>query len=406
MILDEIEDALSFVRREELYPDVAHITGASTTPHVVVDGKEVLAFCSNNYLGMATHDEVKKAVMKGVEIYGMGSGGSRLVSGNISVQEDLEKLIAEFKGDEAAILFSTGYMANTGAIPALVGPTVKSKLSFVMSKIFNRHNVVLSDELNHASIVDGIRLAKAHRYIYKHKDMDDLERGLKKYKGVKKMIVTDGVFSMDGDIAPLPHILELAEKHDAIVFVDDAHASGILGDTGQGTAEHFHLKKHKRIITMGTFTKSFGGIGGFISGPKFLIDYLRITARSYIFSAPIPPAIVSGLLVSVSLVKNDPTYRKKLLENVAYLKKQLIEHKFNFLGSESQIIPIFIGDELKAQRVSRKLLGQGILLPAVRWPAVEKGRARLRTTLMSPHTKEHIDCLVKELIAVRQEIPF
>jgi 8-amino-7-oxononanoate synthase len=406
-MLDDISKALSFVKNEGLFPDIFEIKGASTNPKVIVNGKEVVAFCSNNYLGMATNSEVVAAVKEAVDQYGMGSGGSRLVSGNINIQKKLEESISKYKGYEDAILFSTGYMANTGTIPSIIGPLITSRLSIAKSIFYKDTGVVFSDELNHASIVDGVRLVKAERYIFKHKDMTDLEEGLIKYrKNKKKLIVTDGVFSMDGDIAPLEKILYLAEKYDAIVLLDDAHATGVLGPKGRGTAEYFNISKNPRLITMGTFTKAFGGVGGFIVGPKDLIEYLRITARTYIFSAPIPPAIVSGLLKSVELLEKNTNFRESLRENVVMMHDLLRTNQFNILESETQILPIIIGDEVKAQKVSRKLLDAGFFVPAVRWPATPKGLARLRVTLMATHTKEQIKKFVDTLLSIRNELKF
>jgi 7-keto-8-aminopelargonate synthetase-like enzyme len=298
-------------------------------------------------------------------------------------------------------------MANTGTIPSIIGPLITSRLSIAKNIFYKDTGVVFSDELNHASIVDGVRLVKAERYIFKHKDMTDLEEGLIKYrKNKKKLIVTDGVFSMDGDIAPLEKILYLAEKYDAIVLLDDAHATGVLGPKGRGTAEYFNISKNPRLITMGTFTKAFGGVGGFIVGPKDLIEYLRITARTYIFSAPIPPAIVSGLLKSVELLEKNTNFRESLRENVVMMHDLLRTNQFNILESETQILPIIIGDEVKAQKVSRKLLDAGFFVPAVRWPATPKGLARLRVTLMATHTKEQIKKFVDTLLLIRNELKF
>ncbi len=403
----ELRSILDFIDEKITYPDIFSIEGASTNPEVTVGGKKVLIFCSNNYLSTAADKRIKEEMIKAVNIYGMGSGGSRLISGNISIQEQLEKKIAKFKGTEDAITFSTGYMANTGVIPALLTPPVTSALSYLKNKTFLRDkSIVFSDELNHASIVDGIRLSKAEKYIYQHKDMADLEKGLKSSKKYKtRLIITDGVFSMDGDIAPLDEIMALAKKYNASVMVDDAHSTGILGEKGQGTAEHFKIPHHPEI-TMGTFTKVFGGVGGFVAGSKELIKYLRVTARTYIFSAPIPPAIAAGIIEAIEIVATEPQRREKLWKNVHYFKEHLHQNGFNTLGSETQIIPIFIGDEKKAVKVARRLLELGFFTPCVRWPAVSHGQSRLRLTLMSEHTKEQIDSLVKALIQVRTEIHF
>lgn len=406
MIIPDIEKTLSFIKKEALYPDMHIIEGASTDPEILIDGRKVLIFCSNNYLGLATDSRIKEEVINGVKEYGMGSGGSRLISGNTLPQKLLEESIARFKGTEDAISFATGYMANTGVIPALFDlPTLSVRDYFTKKFLSNDKGYIFSDELNHASIVDGVRLAKAERIIYKHCDVDDLRKKLKSKKGGRKLIITDGVFSMDGDIAPLDKIMALAKEFDASVMVDDAHATGILGPNGKGTAEHFDLKDQPEI-TLGTFTKVFGGVGGFVAGSKELVDYLRVTARTYIFSAPIPPAISLGLIKSLEIISSEENRRAKLWENVAYLKKKLKENNFDTLKSETQIMPIYIGDDQKAIAASRKMLEYGIFAPCVRWPAVAHGQSRLRITLMSTHSKEQIDAFFSALMKTREEVGF
>lgn len=408
MILDDIKKTLGYVEQTIEYPDIRTITGPSTNTEVIVDGKKVLMFCSNNYLSLAANEKIKEAVVAATKIYGMGSGGSRLVSGNISVQEELEGKIAKFKGAEGAITFTTGYMANIGVIPALLNPPETNIANILKNKTFLRDKAaVFSDELNHASIIDGCSLAKADKFVYRHKDMDSLEKSLMRAQGYKrKLIVTDGVFSMDGDIAPIDKIVELAEKYDALIMIDDAHATGILGETGRGTMEHFGIKNNPRVITMGTFTKVFGGIGGFITGSLNLVKYLRVTARPYIFSAPIPPSITKGLITAIDIVRNEPERRERLLSNVKYAKVKLIAEKFNILDSKTQIIPVYIGEERKAIEVSRILLDRGIFIPCVRWPAVAKGQSRLRLTMMSDHTKEQIDKMIEALSYARTKVSF
>lgn len=410
MFLDKISKTLDFVKKNDIYPDIYKVHGASTNPEIetYVKGKQkkVLMFSSNNYLGIATDERVKRALIKGVKEYGMGSGGSRLVSGNIEIQEELEDRIAEFKGYEAAITFSTGYMANGGAIPALLEPPVLSGREAIKSKIFGIGNpVVFTDELNHASIVDGCRISKAEKVIYRHKDLYDLEVKLRRVPNFKrKLIVTDGVFSMDGDIAPIPGIMKLAQKYDTAVMIDDAHATGILGDNGRGTSEYFHLNRKPEIM-MGTFTKAFGAVGGFIAASQDLIDYLRVTSRTYIFSAPIPPAIVVGILEGIKVIQEERRF-EKLWENIHYVMPKLKEAGFNTLDTETQIIPIIIGKEETAIKVSRRLLEEGIFAPAIRWPAVPKDMSRLRITIMARHTKEHINVFVDKLKKVKQLYKF
>lgn len=393
-----------------IYPDIHIIQGAPTDPIVEMvtpQGiKRVVMFSSNNYLGIANDPKIKSVLVEAAEKYGMGSGGSRLVSGNITLQLELESKIAEFKGYAAGITFATGYMANTGAIPALLNPPEVTTAMVIKRKLFFGQNpVVFSDALNHASIIDGCKLAKAERAVFAHKNLNDLERLLKKYaRRKRKLIVTDGVFSMDGDIAPIPGIMGLAEKYGATVMIDDAHASGILGENGKGTSEYFKLKRHPEIM-MGTFTKAFGAVGGFITATHDLVEYLRVTARTHIFSAPIPPLIVAGILEALEIIQKERRF-EKLKENLAYLMPKLRAAGFNTLETETQIIPIFIGDEKRAIEVSRAMIEEDIFAPAIRWPAVSKGKSRLRLTIMSTHTKEHLDRLCQTLESVRKRLPF
>jgi 8-amino-7-oxononanoate synthase len=403
----ELKFVLKTIEEKIGYPDIQTIEGTPTNPEVIINGRKVLMFCSNNYLGLASDPRIKKVVADAVDIYGMGSGGSRLVSGNTNVQEKLEEKIANFKGTENAITFSTGYMTNTGVIPALLNPPVVSVSSYLYKMLLGERSVVFSDELNHASIIDGIKLSKTEKVVYKHLDTRDLEKQLKKRRSYKrKMIITDGVFSMDGDIAPLDKIIPLAKKYDAIVMIDDAHATGILGKTGRGTLEHFNIDHDGSMVLMGTFTKVFGGIGGFIAGSKELIKYLRVMGRTYMFSAPIPPAISAGIMSSIDFVSDEPERRETLWDNVSYLKENLGKYGFNTLGSQTQIVPIFIGDENKAINASRKLLDQGIFISCVRWPAVPHAESRLRLTVSSQHTRHQIDTLIRALIKIKKELKF
>lgn len=410
MMFEEVNKILNFATEKGIYPDIPIIESSPTEPEVIVDGKKVLMFSSNNYLGLANHPGVKEAVLRGVEKYGMGSGGSRLMSGNTDVQIELEERIAKFKGCESAITFVTGYMANTGTIQALLNPPNVNILDILkkynLLSALKDKSVVFSDELNHASIVDGCRLGKAERIVYKHRDVADLENKLKKAKKYKrKLIITDGVFSMDGDVAPIKEIMDLADEYGAVFMVDDAHSTGVLGENGRGTAEFFKLEKNPDI-TMGTFTKAFGGIGGFIAGSKEMIDYLRVMARTYMFTAPIPPAIVTGLIESINIIENDKDRIKRVWENSRYLKNKLSDLGFNVLDSESPIVPVLVGEDKKGIELSRAMLEKGFFAPCVRWPAVPAKKSRLRLTVMSEHSKEQIDSLINALVEIRSKIQF
>jgi 8-amino-7-oxononanoate synthase len=380
-----IKSLLKAVREHDLYPTIRTVSSAAN-PEVVVDGKKVLSFCSNNYLGLATHPKVIKASQEAAKKYGTSCGGSRLISGNLELQEDLEKEIANFKSTEAAIIFMTGFMANTGTIPALMNEIN----IYGLPRFAQRKNIIISDELNHASIVDGCRLSKAKRFVYKHRDMQELEKILKKNKRKRKLIITDGVFSMDGDIAPLPKIVELAQEYNSMVMVDDAHATGLLGKDGGGTIDYFDL--HGKVdIVLGTFSKAFGGIGGFVAGSQALIDFLRIRARQYIFSSALPPGTAAGIIAAIKEAKADPTLRKRLWKNVKQMREGLQALGFNTLDSKTQIIPVLIGNEEKANKASQFLFENGIFIPCIRWPAVDQGKARLRCTVMATHTSEQIN---------------
>jgi len=383
--MEYIKKILKVADRFHLYPRIRTVSSAAA-PEAVVDGKNVLSFCSNNYLGMATHPAVVKASIDATNKYGTSCGGSRLISGNLDIQEELEKEIAAFKSAEAAITFMTGFMANTGIIPSLMN-VVKM---YGLPAIKEEDNVIISDELNHASIVDGCHLAKAQRFIYKHRNLTDLERILAENRKKRKLIVTDGVFSMDGDIAPLPRIVKLAHKYKATLMVDDAHATGILGKRGGGTVDHFNLNG-KVDIVMGTFSKAFGGVGGFVAGSRELVRFLRVRARQYIFSSALPPGTAAGIVAAIRELKKNPRRREILWENVRLLRGGLKRLGFNTLESETQIIPVFIGKEKKAIQASEQLFKNGIFVPCVRWPAVPEGRARLRCTVMSSHTEEQIN---------------
>jgi len=382
---EEINKLLNFVEKKNLYPEIKNIE--LNEPETFVNGKKVLLFCSLNYLNLANHPKVKKAAIRAIEKYGVGAGGSRFISGNFEIHNLLEKRIAEFKREEAGLILHTGYVTNVGIIPALMNFPKIGNFSFLEKKL------IFSDELNHASIIDGCKLSKAKVIIYRHNDMKDLEEKLKKYNHARKLIITDSVFSMDGDIAPLPEIVKLARKYNALTMIDEAHATGVLGERGAGATEYFHLEGQIDVV-MGTFSKAFGCFGGYVVGKERLIKYLKAANRPSIFSVFLPPAIAAAILVALEEIENNKEIRKKILENAAYLRTNLRKIGFNTLTSETQIIPILIGSEEKAIQFANFLFGNGFYAPAVRWPAVPKGKARIRFTVMTKHTKEQIDKLL------------
>ena len=382
------EKYLKFLNKKNLYPSIYTIKGSSSAPEILINNKKFLTFSSNNYLGLGGDERIKKVVIDGLKKYGVGSGSTRLLSGTLDIQIQLEKELARFLELDGAITFSSGYLANVGVIRMLVDP-------FPYFNLFiEKSGIIISDELNHASIIDGVRLAKAERAVYKHNDMDDLERILQKNKSKRKLILTDGVFSMDGDFAKLKEISELSNKYNTLVMVDDAHGIGVIGPKGRGTAHHLGVAKDIDVI-MGSFTKGFGSIGGFIATNKSITDYLRITARSYIFSDPIIPSVVAGLIKTIEIIENGDNLRRNVLKNAQYLRDNLKQLGFTVLGEETPIVPLFIGSEKKAINFSDSLYKNNVLAPCIRRPAVIPGQERIRFSVMATHKKEQIDILLE-----------
>ena len=379
-----ISDELERIEKSGLYRELNIVEGVQGT-HLEIKGKTYLSFCSNNYLGLANNPLVIKAVKDAVEKYGWGTGASRLVSGNMRMHEALEDEISRFKGKEASIVFPTGYMANIGTISSLV----------------SKGDLIICDKLNHASIIDGCRLSGADFRVYPHCDMEKLENILKKStKYPRKLIVTDTVFSMDGDIAPLPDIVRIAHKYKAMVMVDEAHGTGVFGKKGMGVVEHFNLSK-KISIVMGTLSKAVGSLGGYVSGDADLINFLRNKARPFMYTTALPPAVCAASIAGIKLIQKDPSLRTSLWNNVRYLKKELGLLNLNVIPSESPIIPILIGDAKKAVDVSKFLYKKGILILAIRPPTVPAKSSRLRMTVMSTHTKKDLEKLLDVLSNVQ-----
>lgn len=396
-----IREILKIAYRENLYPEIKAIEkGLSSEPEFEVDGKKVLSFCSFNFLGLANDPLVKKAIIEGINKYGAHPCGAVLISGTLGIHKKLEKEIAAFLGKEDAMIYNTTSMANIGVIPAIANLPLSTLFSFFKIPFREDEEVILlSDELNHATIVEGCRLAKGKKIIYKHCDVKDLESQLKKHKKNKrKIILTDGVFSMDGDIAPLKEIASLAKEHGALIYVDDVNALGVLGDKGAGTAEYLGLKDID-IITTG-FSKCFGVTGGITAASKDTIDYLRVTSKTYIFSGGILGGLAQGVLKSLEIVKKDKDRRNRLWENTRYLKNGLVKIGFNILKTETPIIPILIGSERISINMAKDLLERNIFSPPIRWPAVSHGQARMRFVVNSTHTKKQIDYLLENLTTI------
>lgn len=344
-------------------------------PRVTIKGREMLLLCSNDYLGLANHPALRQAAMKTMDHYGFGSGASRLVSGTSLVHWSLENRLALFKGTEAALVFNSGYAANTGIIPAIAGIG----------------DVILSDSLNHASIIDGCRLSRAEVKVYRHKDAGQVETLLKKGLNAKrKLIITDGVFSMDGDIAPLQDLVTLADKYNAILMVDDAHGVGVLGKTGRGTVEHLGLSG-RVPIQMGTLGKAFGSFGAYAAGSKELINIFINHARSFIYSTALPPSVCAASLAAIDVLEQEPERRERLCKNRNRFVNGLKSIGISVGDSETPIIPIVIGDSGRALKAAEKLFEYGIYAPAIRPPTVPANAARIRTTVTAAHTEDDID---------------
>lgn len=355
---------------------------------VVMNGKKFLLFSSNNYLGLATDSRLKKKATESISKYGTGAGGSRLTTGNFDIHEQLESEIADFKKTEAAIVFSSGYLANVG----------------VISSVMKAGDTIFSDAWNHASIIDGCRLSKAKTIVYEHADMVDLERKLRQSHGDgMKFIVTDGVFSMDGDIAPLPKIVELAKEYKAYIMIDDAHATGVLGNDGCGTADYFGLKD-EIDFTVGTLSKAIGAEGGFVSTSSIAKNYLLNNARSFIFQTALSPSAIEAAREGISIIQNEPERRKQLLKNARYLRLKLEESGFVMKEGETPIISLIIGSSHEAMQFSAKLLDEGVFIPAIRPPTVPKGSSRLRITVMATHTIEQLDMVISKIKKIGKEM--
>ena len=344
--------------------------------------QEQILLASNSYLDLANIDELKQAMAQAVLEWGTGSGGARLTTGNKTPHQELEEFIAKFKGEESAITFNTGYMANVGMISALCG----------------NNDFIFSDELNHASIIDGIRLSRAKCFVYKHNDMADLQRviqeadksraGESASPAPRKLIVTDAVFSMDGDLANLPELMRIAKENDCLLMIDEAHATGVLGKTGRGLAEHYGCAHAD--VTVGTLSKTVAAEGGFVAGPKQLTEFLKNKSRSFIFTTAMAPAVAAAACNNLRYIDAHPERVQNLRDNVKFFSDALKREGVNVEQSPSAIVPIVIGDEAKAMQISAKLQEQGILIPAIRYPTVAKGQARLRASLMATHTHEQL----------------
>ncbi len=387
-LTDFLVEELNSLKQAGLYRPLKELQSPQR-PRSVIDGREVINLSSNNYLGLADDPRLKQAMIEATEAYGAGSGAVRTIIGTMTIHNQLEQKLAEFKHVEAAVVFQSGFTCNSGVIPVLVG----------------EQDAVISDELNHASIIDGCRLSKAKIHRYKHADMDDLARVLKETDGQyrRRLIITDGVFSMDGDIAPLPQIVELAEKHGCLTYVDDAHASGVLGDCGRGTVNHFGLEG-RVTVQVGTLSKAVGVLGGYVAGPRALIELLWHKGRPFLFSTSHPPGVAAACLKAIEIMEQEPERIERLWENTRYFKKQLTDLGFDTGKSETPITPVIVGDEVKAMKLSDRLLEEGVFAQGIAYPTVPRGKARVRTIVTAAHTKEDLDEALAAFAKVGREL--
>lgn len=386
--LDFITEKLNELKEQGVYRKLT-ILGSASGPRCIINGKNVINLSSNNYLGFANHPRLKAAAIKGIEDWGVGAGAVRTIIGNMTIHEELEAKLAKFKHVEAVLTFQSGFTANAGCIPAVT----------------EAGDVIITDELNHASIIDGCRLSKADVVRYKHSDMADLEKVIlevkDKYK--TKMIITDGVFSMDGDIAKLPEIVELAEKYGCITYVDDAHSSGVLGSNGQGSAHHFGLSD-RVDIQIGTLSKAIGVVGGYVAGRRNLIEWLNHRGRPFLFSTALPPAVVMACMEAIDILSESTELTDKLWENAKYLKAGLDKLGLDTGNSETPITPVIAGDSKAAIELSKRLFEEGVFAQSIVFPTVARDKARVRTIVTAAHTKADLDEAIAAFAKVGKEL--
>jgi glycine C-acetyltransferase len=392
--LADLQGELDDLRSQSLYRPLVVMSGPQA-PQTRMDGRPVISLSSNNYLGLATHPHLVERALAAVRELGVGSGAVRTIAGTMELHEELERRLAQFKHTEAVLTFQSGFTANSGVIPTITGDD----------------DLIVSDELNHASIIDGVRLSKASRAVFPHKDVDGLETVLRdaRAKGGPRgpyrriLVITDGVFSMDGDIAPLAGICEVAERYGAAVMVDDAHASGVLGQNGRGTVDHFGL--HGRVdVQVGTLSKAIGVVGGYVAGRQHLRDYLVQRSRPFLFSTSHPPAVAAACIAAIDVLESEPQRTQRLWENTRYFKAALETMGLDTGISETPITPIIVGQAEVAQRMSRRLFEEGVFVTSVVYPTVALDRARLRTIVSSEHTRDELDTALDAIRRVGREL--
>jgi glycine C-acetyltransferase len=395
----DLRNPTSFMKEEyeelvksDLDWKIRELEGPSTA-WCMVDGKKVLMFCSNNYLGLSNHPRLKEAAIQAVRTYGAGSGSVRPIAGTLDIHLELEKRLARFKGAPASLVYQTGFATNAGLIPQLVG----------------KGDVIVSDELNHGSIIDGVRLSYADREVYRHGDAEDLakkleeiERRVPAYRRV--LVITDGVFSMDGDIAPLGKIAKLAAEHEAMLYVDDAHGEGVLGEGGRGIVSHYHLSHEQVHVEMGTFSKAYGVVGGHISGSEDLVRFALNKSRTWLLSGSHPPAVAAACTAAIDVLEQEPQHVRSLWENTNYFKKAMRQLGFDLGRSETPITPVMVGDTAVAKKLSQRLFEEQVFALPIVFPMVARDKARIRTIMNATLTREDLDFAVERFSAIGKEL--
>ncbi len=386
--LQYLSDELQKLRDQKLYQKL-RVLETEQLPVARFDGREVINLSSNNYLGLTTHPRLKRKALEAVEKLGVGSGAVRTIAGTMSIHMALEEKIARFKQVEASVVIQSGFAANAGTVQAILG----------------REDVIISDELNHASIIDGCRLSRAEIRVFPHKDVEACEKILKEISGHKgrKLLITDGVFSMDGDIAPLPQLVELAEKYGCIMMIDDAHSSGVLGRNGRGTVDHFNL--HGRVdIQVGTLSKAIGALGGYVCSTRDTIEFLYHRARPFLFSTSHPPSVAATCLAAFEVLEEEPQLVDQLWANTKSFKEGLTRLGFNTGASETPITPVIVGDAALAHEFSRQLFQEGVFAQSLGFPTVPHGKARIRTIVTATHTRDELSRALAILESVGQKL--
>jgi len=386
--LQYLTDELNKLREQKLYQKL-RVLETEQLPISRFDGREVINLSSNNYLGLTTHPKLRARALEAIQKWGVGSGAVRTIAGTMAIHLELEEKIAKFKHVEASVVFQSGFTANAGTVQA----------------ILSRDDVIISDQLNHASLIDGCRLSRAEIKIFAHKDIEACENILKEIAGhrCRRLLVTDGVFSMDGDIAPLPQLVELAEKYGCIMMIDDAHASGVLGRNGRGTVDHFDL--HGRVdIQVGTLSKALGALGGYVCSTRDTIEFLYHRARPFLFSTSHPPSVAASCLAAFEVLEEEPQLIDRLWANTRFFKEGLKKLGFNTGVSETPITPVIVGDAALAHQFSRELFAAGVFAQGIGFPTVPEGKARIRTIVTATHTQEELTRALEILESVGKKL--